>query len=434
MAKNPFDLVQSLKQRRMLNSLFEPKGMIGIPQGEPTPMIQPTPLNPPDTGLTGLRTRTTPAIDEYKAYLGTEPNRKDYQQGKIGKILSSIAGFTEGVQKGPREGVNVAASLMDRPYAEALSDYKSKGGRLKELSDLEYRGLTDQQKLEVQIAQDDRERTKEAHDWLKDQKGMELTNKQMQNLDSQMKARGWSTELNKKTGNLEAVNTTTGERRNFGQFMESPEQADLRELTQWKTKEGIQQGNRMALQDDAQAHQEFMARLNFGNDKNLARFKHDLDANDPSATQNNAAYEGATSEVLQENPELKDMLFTTSDDGKSVTMKMKANTQTGFNEPINPTVYNMFVNAVRQRAAKKLKQKPEIPTIPTGGPIVQPPMVNTPRDIPIVNMPGNETRNAASPPVAVPQGDVEVISPDGQEGTIPTSQLAEALGAGYRRK
>lgn len=397
MAKtNPFDLVQSLRQRRMLNSLFEPKGMIGIPQDQPAPIIKQSPLNPPDTGLAGLRTRATPAIDEYKAYLGSEPNRRDYEQGKLGKILSSIAGFTEGVQKGPREGVNVAASLMDRPYAEAVSDYKSKGGRLKELSDLEYRGLTDQQKLEVQIAQDERDRTKEAHDWLKDQKGMQLTDKQMQNLDSQMKARGWSTELNKKTGDLEAVNTATGERKNFGQFMESPEQADLREFTQWGKKEGIQQRDRLALQHDAQAHAKFMEGLRVSGDKGILKFKQELadDAKlknlDP--TQSNAAYTGATSEILLEHPEWKEQLFTTDPTGNLI-MKDK----------YPQDVYATFLDAVKIRGNRKkgLDTTPGVGTGFTGAPTVTAP----PSDIPQVTMPGNETRNVA-PPISMPQPDM----------------------------
>lgn len=371
--------------KRLFGSLFAPNNPL---DERPAGIITDSPLNPPDTGLAALRKRRTPALDEYTTYLGSEPSRKDYQQGKVGKILSSIAGFTEGIQRGPGSGIKTAQALMDRPYQEARSDWESKGGRLKELAGLEYQKLGDEEKLEVKIAADKLAQDKELHDWIKDQKGFELTAAQIDNLKSQIKNRGKSLQKNEKTGNLEIVDIQSGARQSLGQFMESPEQKDLREFGRFRKEEGIRQEGRESLQEDRQAHDKFMEGLKFSNDKTLAKLKSDLDKANPNATQSNAAYEGAMSEVLQENPELKEQLFTSNPDG-SVTLKDKYNND----------VYYMMVNAVRQRAAKKLSQKPEIPTS-TGRQRTPPPMmIDTPSDIPIINMPQeNDTRNTPAPP------------------------------------
>lgn len=318
------------------------------------PLATPSPLNPPDTGLSNLRALKTPALDEYRSYLSRAPKREDYQLSGIGKALAAISGFGEGMRGGAARAYETSSAIMDEPYRRASEDYNTQGGRMKELADLEYRGLTDDQKLQVQLAEHNLKLRDQIIKEIKTGSDIKVNDAQIKNLMSQAEQRGWTPQRNELTGQLVMVNSGTGETRTIGQFMQTPEAKKALEFKFFQKEEGVREAGRRSRQEDAQAHDITMAGIKFGNDKALEKFKQDLSNKNLSPTQNNAAFEGAYKQVLTMYPEMKDQLFKTDDNGNLVLKekydpKKHGSAEKGFKgEFYNPEVFDMFQRSITE--------------------------------------------------------------------------------------
>jgi hypothetical protein len=320
-----------------------------------TPQVEPNPpMNAPDTGLMALRKRPTPDQDVYRALLNNAPTRKDYELSGIGKALAGAAGVIEGgITKSPSRGVAVGQGLMERPYNRALEDYSNKGGRLRELAELEYRGAGDEQKLEVAIAKNELEQQKAVTDALKAISDASYNEARIRNVNDQIKKRGLTVQQNSMDGQLYVIDPTSGTRTSLGKFAESVGEKRTNDFGFFKKEEGVRQTGRRELQQSSQAHDAVMAGIKFKNDKELAKIKGEMDKSNVSATQDNAAFEGAYKEILTEYPEMKAVLFTTDDKGELI---LKVDPKTG--SVVNPDAYQMFINNVRERKNMKLGGNP----------------------------------------------------------------------------
>jgi len=88
----------------------------------------------------------TPAISRYQEYLGSTPERQDYQPNIWGKILASISGLSAGV-KSPAAGIQTALGVMDIPYQRALDQYKIEEPGLRQAASLEEKQLGDKRQF-----------------------------------------------------------------------------------------------------------------------------------------------------------------------------------------------------------------------------------------------------------------------------------------------
>lgn len=305
------------------------------------------PTNPPIS--------RTPMMDNYRnMLLGGEPNRKDYEQGKIGKTLALVAGGLTGATEGISRGIATGQGILEQPYNRALEDYSNKGGRLRELADLEYKTGLEDRKFGIE----NRELTLKEIKALSD---VNLTDAQIKNLQSQIKNRGMSLQKNEATGMLEVVNINDGTRQSVGKFLETPGEKDTREKGMFGYKYGIEQKGKKELES-----------IRFNHDKALAKLKSDLDTqSNITPTQSNAAFEGALAETSFNNPELSKKIFDT--DAKTGNLVLK--------EKYDPKDYQTFIAKVNQRINAKVGKETNavnFPTIET--PTNTTPQVTNPED------------------------------------------------------
>lgn len=351
------NLLQRLALRRLFTGQPVDENPVKTRVGPETfaqPALINTPLNPPDTGL--MRPRNTPHMKAYKEYLASEPLKGDYELSKLGKILAAGSGLATSWNQGAGAGISQAQGLMDRPYMEALGQHERKGGRLRELADLEYKGLKDEDELIKEAGKLELEKDKVAIDLMRANSTVKLNEEQMKNLASQVRTRGLSLEKNEVDGNLYVVNKEAGTRVPIGQFAESIGESDKRKRNMFSFETKTREESTRRINEDEQAHDKVMESIRNSNNRAAIKLRADLDlrndrettdASKISATQSNAAREGALSEILMETPSLRTEIFDTVD-GKLVPK-----------ENINPDVYKMFIEAVRQRADQKMGVNPD---------------------------------------------------------------------------
>jgi hypothetical protein len=312
------DLMQQLR----LRNLFQGPLFGGQQNREPlfeTPEITPiAPMNAPEP-------RRTPFMDQYRDLLMKAPRREDYAPNNLSKILAVGAGGLTGATEGISRGIETGRGLLERPYKQAVEDYTVNVGRAGELADLEYKTGADERKYDL-------ENRKLIIDDLKTRSGIKLDDARAQELLNRIKTSGKKLEKNEVTGQLEVVDINTGTRQALGQFAESASQKRENEFGFFKKREGVQQANRKELE-----------KIRFGNDQSLSRLKASLDKNNNSATQNNAAFEGAYREAIFNNPGLAAKLFDKDDEGNLV-----------LKDKYEDKDYQTFVAKVNQRMNAKL--------------------------------------------------------------------------------
>jgi len=350
------DFLQQLKLRNLFNNqqqnpnpiqatmpAVNPANMM-IPRQEPPPSII-SPADSPDTGLEALRGRATPAINEYKKFLEDQPTRQDNKLSKLGKILAMTAGTVEGgISKDVGRGIKTGMGIVDAPYERAKDDWSMKGGRLKEMAELEYRGLTDDQKLEVQIAKNDLEQQETYIKMLQANSTIALNSQKAKEIADKIKNSGKNLVKNESTGDMEIVDSKTGERQSLGRFLETAGEKRTEEFGFFKKREEIEQSGRIGLENvrhrgsmqlegarqegdiateklrqtgatgletQRQTGRERLARVT-GEITSIAKAK-DVKLNLLSPTQQNAAFQGALGRSLLEHPEWRRELFEIDD-------------------------------------------------------------------------------------------------------------------------
>jgi hypothetical protein len=329
--------------RSMDDSVLGRRGLMNSPEINPTV----SPLNAPDTDLPLIR-RATPDLDQYRSYLDKAPNREDYKMGKWGTALAAISGIASSYNNGSDAGISQFKGLKDFKFNEASRDYERKGASLKEKAELERMSMTDEEKRDFAIRELALKQRKEFTDELKTASGIKMDNAQIANLQSQMAARGLSTQKNESTGQLEVIDSINRTRTPMGKFFNTLDDQTKSDFGLFQKKEAVTQAGKLALQNDAQAHDVNMAGVRFDNDKKLAAFKKELDTNakNYSPEQKNAAFNGAYAETMAMYPEMRDHLFDPSEDGKNVTLK----------KDYNPVLFDMFKRIVEEKNREKLGQ------------------------------------------------------------------------------
>jgi hypothetical protein len=285
-----------------------------------------TPLGTPDTALTQLQKPIiggTPDLDEYRAYLRSAPKREDYEHGKWGKIAALASGtLAAGAPKSSaREGIEIGLGILDRPYARAKEEYATKGGLLKELSELEYRGLNDAEKKAYQEREFNLKLRDQFIKELKATSDIKLDDARIAEIVDQNQARGWVLQRDDTTGHVKFINPKNKQTWDAGKFGESLGEKRTAEFADFKDREEVKHGFEKALEDMRQRGRLGLEAMKQAGDKSLAALKDKLDTEkgkrDPVKI--NAAYEGAVGQTLDKNPDLAAALFTT-EDGKT-TMK-----------------------------------------------------------------------------------------------------------------
>lgn len=344
------NFIQEMRKRNLLglgsgNQTFANPSVITVPGKDIQPRINP--LNLPDTSmgsnLSALRLRETPDIQAYKDYLKTEPNRDNYKTGKVGKILAALAGFSEGYKTGsPGAAYATTKGILDRPYEEDLARHDRKGGKLKNLAEMEYQSLTDNQKLQVQIAEQEIKVRDQLIKEIKTASDIELNDAQIKNVLSQAKNRGLTVQKSEIDGQMYVIDQNNKSITPLGKFAESVGEVDTRKRNMFSYEHGIQQKGRESLQSNAQAHDRSMLSQRFANDASLVRLKDSLDDKTHSPAEQTSAFNLAIDQVTQQRPELIGKIFKIGEDGK-YQLNVDAN---GL--PLNPDAYNMFTEAVKQ--------------------------------------------------------------------------------------
>lgn len=322
------------------------------------PLIPSTvPLNPPDVNankpLIPSRAITDvqmgqgsmSGLDKFKQHLNTQPDRKDLQLGKWGKLLSGIAGTAAGYTGGAREGINVGTSLLNRPYAEAMEDWQTKGGRLKELSDLERveRGEgREDVRLKLEQNQDVREQMRLAQ-------GLAKGELEMQGMMQDIMA-GKKGYFQSNDGNTYEIDHITGKITNKGKTGEGIAETRTAEQKDWKERFGYEQFGRIELSALNQAHDKIMAGINNNYARGLRELDNTLDKQlashqvqiDPRMRV--AARQGAMDEILTQYPGMKTALFDVDAEGN---ISPKIDPRTGL--PVDVKSWDAFSNALSEK-------------------------------------------------------------------------------------
>lgn len=349
------NLVDQLRLRRLFTGMpgVEPFG-IKTPMF-PTPDIRNMPLNPPEDNTVYSSTtmgRNTPVMNMYEDYLKKgEPQYKDYEKGKVGKVLAVLAGAGAGLHGGARGGYETARGILRADYNEALDKHKRGAGNLKELAGLEYQTLDDNDKRLLAEKKSRLDEEKHILDVLKAQKDFQKTDVEIKNIANQMATRGLRLEKNEKDGQLYVVGLD-GSSRSVGQFAESIGEKDTRTRNLFSFEEGERNKGRKELQRMAQAHGINLENLRTSNDKSIARLRSELDVKNSnmSPSQQKAAFDLALAKVAQDYPDLIKEVFDENGD-------LKANP--------NKDVYNMYTKTVAE-TQRNIMGKPPVDTANLG--------------------------------------------------------------------
>lgn len=342
------DLIQQLRLRDLFGGQPQFGGQVMQEPLFPAPTITTSPLDPPQSK------RNSPFMDQYREALMNEPRREDYKSGKVGKALAIIAGGLTGATEGIGRGIEVGSGILDRPYQQAQETYGNKIGRFRELADIEHRTGAEERKYELDT-------NKQMIDLIKTNSDLKLNDARAKELVSRAELAGKEFKVNELTGMLEVIDKRNGTVQTIKQFAETPEGKTKREFGLFKDKHKIEQSGRERIEGIQQSNRVAMEGIRFGNDKQLARLKKELETRDVSATQDNAAWEGAYKEILTEYPDMRGQLFEIDQNDPQKSLKLKEN--------YNPDVYEFFVKAVREKKAIKLGGKSSGysgPSIPTG--------------------------------------------------------------------
>ena len=81
-------------------------------------------------------------MTRYQQYLQSEPDRANYKQNTLGKILTAAGAGVESYQHGLPAGIKLAEYMQEKPYVDALKQWQAKGGRYEaaaRLADTQYK-------------------------------------------------------------------------------------------------------------------------------------------------------------------------------------------------------------------------------------------------------------------------------------------------------
>lgn len=343
------------------------------------PLIQQQPEEDP---LSMFKQPDSPALDAYKKYIATMPDRSNYEYGKKGKILAAIAGVSDSFAGG--NGYQTTRNLLDDPYKTAMEDYSNKGKGMAELAN-----------IEDKVNQNQNDVLKTRLDYMqKDKTQSDLSRyRDAQIADLEFKQRNAETPEQKQAFAIQIEELKQG----GANKLEDKRQSGRVKLAGINLNYGMQRdANNAGL--DRTTHATNRA---LDSEYNTAEHatNRDYDVNNPTTgiapTQQASADDTALNRVLQTNPTYSKFLDRDPTNGafKGYTIP------SGSEEE-----YKQFSTSL-EAEKKKILGSARAP----GGLI-------TPS-----NRPTSNTR-------------VNVVAPDGTPGTIDIGELPAALSHGYKRK
>jgi len=189
------------------------------PNAPPNPMSRPSILDEYDR-IIGNR----PERDELKRLMGSAPTREQFKPNKMTRLGATLGGIAAGFRD-PSKGVELAQSTLDRPFNEAQAEYDKKLRNVAGLAGMETEDV--QQRLAgaregEQLSRSDREFKQRQDEFTAEQKHRE----------NALRAQGWHTYVDTKSGRLMAVHPDTNEQRDLG-----PSGLTAKELEDQKARE-----------------------------------------------------------------------------------------------------------------------------------------------------------------------------------------------------
>jgi hypothetical protein len=149
------------------------------------------------------------------------PQRKDYKVDKLSRIGAILGGAAAGFRD-PSKGVELAQSIIDRPYNEAMQTYQDKLRNVGALAGMEGEDV----RSRIEGLQIGRKEQTDERDF--GQKQAEFNANQKYREDS-LKAQGWDFYTDERTGKRIGENSVTGERKELGLIAETREEKTKRE-------------------------------------------------------------------------------------------------------------------------------------------------------------------------------------------------------------
>lgn len=200
-----------------------------------------------------------PAMQKYEDYL----NRGVPQEGERSILAKAIAAISSGIGAAQGDGNAVSRNLqaLRMPYERDLERYELEGNGLGAAAEFE-QDRANQDIATVKLMDEirnrdlDNQRADETARLARERFGLEAGREPLtrQNIQSQIDARGWSTQRNNVTGQLEAVNVISGETRPLGKFDISYDQKQADEQNIWEKRNQTTFGQQRSLQSSGSAN------------------------------------------------------------------------------------------------------------------------------------------------------------------------------------
>lgn len=102
-----------------------------IPKPQATTQVNKSALDEPDDinttkMLMDAYNEPSPAVSRLNQYVSSAPDRSKYEPSTKRKIAAALAGFAVGLTD-PKSGANLNRTLLDKPFDDAVEDWKRKG-------------------------------------------------------------------------------------------------------------------------------------------------------------------------------------------------------------------------------------------------------------------------------------------------------------------
>lgn len=321
---------------------FKPKSIELNPVAN-NPTVPPAPDTIPTSPGMGNR---YPDIEAYRDVLRNQPNRKDYELNKWGKLLAGVAGVAEGSQRGVTHGLNVNYGILDRRYNQAVEDWKTRAGGKGELANLEVKLDEINRKREADILDS---KAKGLEYYIKVLKLPYEVAKMQVDIDHTKATTadvGGSTHVvdgRLIQSNRLSQSTQPGGVQSITTVGETPPMEEARLRERFVFEEQIRQANRIAVSDN-----------NFQNSAELVTMRGAIEerlrgiATPQDIT---VASLGATNEIQEMFPELIDQISDVTQDAQGRPIRTP-------NPNKNPAAWKLYEEAIQEQTQKKLKGDP----------------------------------------------------------------------------
>lgn len=239
---------------RSRQNLFQPPDDDQVQvQGTFPESTNPSPVQP-KPGLADIYNQISsmqsgPASKNYKAFLDTQPNREDFKPGRSQKIGAVLAGIGEGSKNGAARGMEARNEALDKPYNNAMADFKIKGDRLAKGADLEEKDINNRVKTYRDFLgdKDKADALAETRDY--HQGTLAVKNREAANNEKKLSTQGWNFTTRSLDGHrigtkIDANSPNGYNTIDLGKIEETPDEKSARGNKDFQFRSGVT-GSRM---------------------------------------------------------------------------------------------------------------------------------------------------------------------------------------------